>query len=168
MQACDLRYRSLATRPTRTSQWSSTLCLTRAKENIQIPVLDRQENKRKVRACLRFQCRSLAGRPTRTSQGSSTLCLPREENTEIHLACLQASPTLVLVTMAAMEHLLGYCAKRPNATQVIRPSPMLLKIFSDASYPSLARQLAACISSRTTTPLTSTPLSTPNPHVYWW
>ena len=36
--------------------------------------------------------------------------------------------------MAAMERLLGYCAKRPNATQVIRPSPMLLKIFSDASY----------------------------------
>ena len=35
--------------------------------------------------------------------------------------------------MAAMERLLGYCAKRPNATQVIRPSPMLLKIFSDAS-----------------------------------
>ena len=52
--------------------------------------------------------------------------------TVTYLACFQASPTLA--TMAAMERLLGYCAKRPNATQVIRPSPMLLKIFSDASY----------------------------------
>jgi hypothetical protein len=36
--------------------------------------------------------------------------------------------------MTAVARLLGYCAKRPNATQVIRPSPMLLKIFFDASY----------------------------------
>jgi hypothetical protein len=33
-----------------------------------------------------------------------------------------------------MARLLGYCAKRANATQVIRPSLMLLKIFFDASY----------------------------------
>ena len=49
-----------------------------------------------------------------------------------YLACFQAAPTLD--TMAAMERLLGYCAKYPNATQVIRPSPMLLTVFSDASY----------------------------------
>ena len=49
-----------------------------------------------------------------------------------YLACFQAAPTLD--TMAAMERLLGYCAKHPNATQVISPSPMLLTVFSDASY----------------------------------
>jgi hypothetical protein len=49
-----------------------------------------------------------------------------------YLACFQVAPTLD--TMAAMERLLGYCAKYPNATQVIRPSPMLLAVFSDASY----------------------------------
>jgi hypothetical protein len=49
-----------------------------------------------------------------------------------YLACFQAAPTLD--TMAAMERLLGYCAKHPNATQVIHPSPMLLTVFSDASY----------------------------------
>jgi hypothetical protein len=36
--------------------------------------------------------------------------------------------------MAAMERLLGYCAKHPNASQVIHPSPMLLMVFSDASF----------------------------------
>ncbi len=49
-----------------------------------------------------------------------------------YLACFQAAPTLD--TMAAMERLLGYYVKHPNATQVISPSPMLLTIFSDASY----------------------------------
>ena len=49
-----------------------------------------------------------------------------------YLACFQAAPTLD--TMAAMERLLGYCARYPNATQVIHPSPMLLTVFSDASY----------------------------------
>ncbi len=43
-------------------------------------------------------------------------------------------PLRSLATMTAMERLLGYCAKHSNATQVIRPSPMLLKLFSDASY----------------------------------
>ncbi len=52
-------------------------------------------------------------------------------STVTYLDCFQASPTLA--TMTAVERLLGYCAKRPNATQVIRPS-MLLKIFADASY----------------------------------
>jgi hypothetical protein len=33
-----------------------------------------------------------------------------------YLACFQAAPTLD--TMAAMERLLGYCAKHPNATQI--------------------------------------------------
>jgi hypothetical protein len=49
-----------------------------------------------------------------------------------YLVCFQAAPTLD--TMAAMERLLSYCAKYPNATQVIRPSPMLLTVFPDASY----------------------------------
>ena len=52
--------------------------------------------------------------------------------TVTYLACFQAAPTLD--TMAAMERLLGYCAKHPNATQVIHPSPMLLTVFSDASF----------------------------------
>jgi hypothetical protein len=52
--------------------------------------------------------------------------------TVTYLACFQAAPTLE--TMAAMERLLGYCAKHPNATQVIHPSPMLLTVFSDASF----------------------------------
>jgi hypothetical protein len=34
--------------------------------------------------------------------------------------------------MAAMERLLGYCAKHPNASQVIHPSPD--GVFSDASF----------------------------------
>ena len=46
-----------------------------------------------------------------------------------YLACFQAAPTLD--TMAAMERLLGYCAKHPNAIQVISH---LLTVFSDASY----------------------------------
>jgi hypothetical protein len=44
-----------------------------------------------------------------------------------YLACFQVAPTLD--TMAVMERLLGYCAKHPNATQVISPSPMLLTVF---------------------------------------
>ena len=52
--------------------------------------------------------------------------------TVTYLACFQAAPTLD--TMAAMERLLGYCAKHPNASQVIHPSPMLLTVFSDASF----------------------------------
>ncbi len=39
--------------------------------------------------------------------------------TVTYLACFQAAPTLD--TMAAMERLLGYCAKHPNATQPGNP-----------------------------------------------
>ncbi len=49
-----------------------------------------------------------------------------------YLACFQAA--LTLDTMATMERLLAYCAKHPNAVQVISTSPMLLTVFSDASY----------------------------------
>ena len=60
------------------------------------------------------------------------LTIPYALPTVTYLACFQAAPTLD--TMAAMERLLGYCAKHPNATQVIHPSPMLLTVFSDASF----------------------------------
>ena len=48
------------------------------------------------------------------------------------LASSQAHPTLA--TMTAANRLLGYAAANPNNTLVIRPSSMLLRIHSDASY----------------------------------
>ena len=86
--------------------------------------------------------------------------------TVTYLACFQASPTLA--TMAAMERFLGYCAKRSNATQVIRPSPMLLKIFSDASYLNRPKSGSTIGGLHTLSDHTSTPLSMPNPHGYRW
>ncbi len=89
--------------------------------------------------------------------------------TVTYLACFQASPTLA--TMVAMKRLLGYCVKRPNATQVIRPSPMLLKILFDASY--LNRPNSGPTDDwRPTYPLWRRPrhpqASMPNPLAYRW
>ena len=48
------------------------------------------------------------------------------------LSCCQAHPTLD--TMATLERLLGYAAKYPAARLDFRPSDMLLRVESDASY----------------------------------
>ena len=74
-----------------------------------------------------------------------------------YLACFQAAPTLD--TMAAMERLLGYCAKYPNATQVIHPSPMHLPCSPmppTSTGPILDRRLAGFIPFRTTLRINST------------
>jgi len=47
-------------------------------------------------------------------------------------SCCQAHPTLD--TMATLERLLGYAAKYPTARLDFRPSDMLLRVESDASY----------------------------------
>ena len=48
------------------------------------------------------------------------------------LASEQAHPTLA--TMARLERLLGYASAHPNARKVYRPSDMLLKVLTDASF----------------------------------
>ena len=49
-----------------------------------------------------------------------------------HLSSQQAKPTVQ--TMAAVKHLLDYCATHPNATSRFHKSDMVLHVESDASY----------------------------------
>ncbi len=48
------------------------------------------------------------------------------------LASEQAHPTLA--TTARLERLMGYASAHPNARKVYRPSDMLLKVLTDASF----------------------------------
>ena len=58
------------------------------------------------------------------------------------LAHMQAKPTQL--TLKLIQHLLDYCATNPNATIWYKPSDMILKIHSDASYLSEPHARSQC------------------------
>jgi len=55
---------------------------------------------------------------------------------------MQSKPTHL--TLQLIQHLLDYCATNPNATICYKPSDMILKIHSDASYLSESKARSQC------------------------